>query len=300
MKKIAVTVALLSVSILASCSSIDHDVHSTLSWAHGGSPSSVLGNVPTGYPTDQSDQMQQQAPAPQQEPAAPQAMQQPAPAPQQEDYAAPSPPPAPQQQAENVPPTPYPYPLNNYQNLIWSHLGSYSATKSRAPTVVIMPPPVEYNTSVEVYPVNGDMAPYTSVDRMSQQYRHHLGSGYRNARVEQVYFPYGSAKVAAADRENLRELVRSLLRQSDMYTLTVVGHSSNEVAGKGSGISKQIANYSMGKKRAEAVSHVLIGAGAARRVVTTRSVGATEPAEDLHGMSQQSADQRADVFLDAN
>ncbi len=277
MKKIAVTVALLSVSVLASCSSM-----------HGGSFSEL-----TGYATAQSDQTQQPAP---QQTAAPQAMQQPAPVAAQEGYAAPSPPP---QQAENAAPTPFPSPLDNYKNLIWTHLGNIGARRP-ARTLVVMPPPVEYNTSVDVYPVGGDMAPYAIVDKMSRQYRHNMGGGYDNARVEQVYFPYGSSKVAAIDRENLRELMRSLLRESDDYSLTVVGHASASVAGKGSGISKQIANYRMGKRRAEAVSHVLIGAGAARSAVTTRSVGATEPAQDLHGMSQQSADQRADVFLDAN
>ncbi|MDE2335906.1 MAG: OmpA family protein, partial [Alphaproteobacteria bacterium] len=126
------------------------------------------------------------------------------------------------------------------------------------------------------------------------------GDSYETARVEQVYFGYGSARVAPIDRKNLRELARSLTRQSDDYRLTVVGHASRSVAGVRDPLRRKIINFRMAQKRADAVAHTLVEAGASPDWVEARSAGAAQPSQHPDGRSQQAADQRADVFLDAN
>ncbi len=312
MKKTLFAVALLSVCTLASCSNtlngIKEDTHSAIDWMQD-KPSSVndsaMGWAPVGYRTLPA------AEKPAVKKAEPQAVAQTTPPAGQPAPATPSAAPqtAPQDNvAKTAPAQPVDVPLSPQQqpasdaNLVWHQISNYDVADPSLPAnnskPAYQPPMVQFNQSVDVFPVSGDMAPYATLSTISNEYAGN--DSYDNAQVEQVYFPYGSAHVSAINRKNLSELAHSLTRQNTDYRLTVVGHASQAVDDVTDPLRRKIINFKMAQKRAFAVAHILIRAGAAPHWVEAKSVGATEPAHHLHGLSQQAADQRADVFLNAN
>lgn len=146
---------------------------------------------------------------------------------------------------------------------------------------------VEY-PDVTVYPVDGEVAPY---DDMKFDYTRrvaHMPEGAPPApsaqASAQVFFGLGKSAVSSADRADLRQLVRDIKNAGGKYTLRVVGYASRDAHDTP---SRRRANEALAQKRADAVAHTLIAAGAKASKVKTYSRG---DAED---------ERRVDVFVDA-
>lgn len=197
-----------------------------------------------------------------------------------------------------------PQPFND-RNLVWHQIGNYNASSPglsngdegqpmplspsssrEAPAEHI----VQYNRSVDVYPVNGDEAPYTQLKS--------IGNAAANGDLaQQIFFAHGSAQVGRIDNRNLRELAQSLVHQGGEYKLDIIGHASKRVNGVKDPIEKKMINFKMAQKRANAVADKLLKAGAAPDWIIATSLGDEQPNKHRNGKSQEAADRRAEVYL---
>ena len=181
---------------------------------------------------------------------------------------------------------------------VWHQISDYNAehpslpgtqeTLPAEPLAPQLPIAVRYNRSVDVYPVDA----YAEGS--------YAGAGIGSVSgemIQQVFFPYGSAGVSGIDRKNLRELAQSLAHNGTPYTLAVVGHASKPVNHVRDPIQRQMINFKMAQKRADAVTKVLIKAGTTPAWVVTTSLGDNQPNPHREGKSQDAADRRAEVYL---
>lgn len=198
-----------------------------------------------------------------------------------------------------------PQPFND-RNLVWHQIGNYNAenpelsngdigqptplSPSSSREAPSSEPVVQYNRSVDVYPVNGDEAPYRQLKSIGNP-------AVTGDLAQQIFFAYGSAKINRMDDRNLRELAQSLIHQGGDYKLDIIGHASKRVNGVRSPIEKKMINFKMAQKRANAVADKLLKAGAAPDWITSTSLGDEQPNKHRDGKSQEAADRRAEVYL---
>ena len=152
---------------------------------------------------------------------------------------------------------------------------------------------VEYNRSVNVFPVDGDMTPYMQVNSVD-------AGSVGGEMVQQVFFEHGSAKIGRMDHKNLHELARSLVHNNGDYKLNVVGHASKRVNHVRDPIEKRMINFKMAQRRANAVANDLLQAGLSPSWVIATSMGDEQSNARRNGKSQEAADRRAEVFLSTN
>ena len=179
----------------------------------------------------------------------------------------------------------------------WNQISNYDAehpslpgsqeTLSPEPLDPPRPVAVRYNRSVDVYPVDAYAGSYAGAGI----------SPINGEMIQQVFFPYGSASVGGIDRKNLRELAQSLARNGEPYKLDVVGHASKPVNNVKDPIQREMINFKMAQKRADAVTGVLIKAGAIPDWVVSTSLGDKQPNPRRDGKSRDAADRRAEVYL---
>jgi len=282
-------IALLSICVLASCNTIvgvGRDIGDSADWATN-KPSTigkVIGDAPSGYG------------------AHPKPVATPSEDTENTD----------ESDAENQPPLRVARPVmrpraiseGDHVRLVWNKISNYNAanpTLSDAESVSSAPSPrlhrpagppiVEYNPSVAVFPVNGDMSPYTQVNAVDGSY---MGGGEM---VQQVYFAHGSASISRIDHKNLHELAQSLVHNASDYKLDVVGHASKRVNGVRDPIERRMINFKIAQRRANAVANELLQAGVTPGWIVASSAGDGEPNPHRAGKSQEAADRRAEVFL---
>jgi outer membrane protein OmpA-like peptidoglycan-associated protein len=268
--------ALTCLCALSACDSVND-------WAHN-KPSTIdktLGTAPTGY--GQQPHEQQPAPA-----AAP------------ESYAAP------------VETQPGPVIVSstgstsaasngtfNNDNLAWHQIKNYNAANPSLPAggqelspsgKPAGPAVIQYNHSVDVYPVNADITPYAEGSYVNI-------SAASGELIQQIFFPYGSSHLSGIDRQNLRELAQSLVQNGSEYKLDVIGHASRTVNHVRDALRRKMINFKMAQKRANAVAQELIRAGATPDWVEVSSLGDTQPNRHRNGKSQEAADRRTEVYL---
>lgn len=155
---------------------------------------------------------------------------------------------------------------------------------------------VKYNPSVNVFPVDGDLAPYTQLESVNGSYGGYTGDG---ALAQEVFFAHGSAHIGKMDRKNLRELAGSLSNNGG-YRVDIVGHASHRVNGVSDPVEKKMINFKMGQRRAGAVADEMSQAGLSPDWIQTSSIGDEEPNRRRNGKSQEAADRRAEVFVSNN
>ena len=182
------------------------------------------------------------------------------------------------------------------QGEVWHHISNYNAgqpslpSEGFSPGASAAPPPsvVKYSPSVDVYPVNKDMTPYADVGDGS-------GPTPSGEMIKQVFFPYGSAAIGSVDRQELREMAQSL--NGSEYRLDVVGHASKRVDHVRDPARRELINFKMAQKRANAVVTVLRKSGVSPEWVVASSAGDNQPNLHRNGKSQEAADRRAEIFL---
>jgi outer membrane protein OmpA-like peptidoglycan-associated protein len=151
---------------------------------------------------------------------------------------------------------------------------------------------VQYGRGVQVFPVNGDVSPYTQVNAV------HGGYVPGGELVQQVFFAHGSAVVGKGDRKNIHELAQSLVHnKKGDYKIDIVGHASHRVNHIHDPIQKKMINFKMAQKRANAVANELLKAGVSPGWVVASSMGDEQPNPRRNGKSQEAADRRAEVYL---
>jgi outer membrane protein OmpA-like peptidoglycan-associated protein len=196
-----------------------------------------------------------------------------------------------------APPATY---ASSAEGLVWHNIGTYDAynpplphsTPSYAPIPLAAPASpsiVKYGANVSVFPVDGDIEPYSRVDQ---------GLKPSGQMVQQIFFGYGSAKVAPVDRTNIRELAQSLERNAASYSLNVVGHASKRVDHVKDPVRKQMINLEMAQKRANAVTSELKAAGAKPQWISATSKGDREPNRRRGDKTQEAADRRVEIYMD--
>jgi outer membrane protein OmpA-like peptidoglycan-associated protein len=145
---------------------------------------------------------------------------------------------------------------------------------------------------VDVYPVNKDMEPYMEV--VGVNYASGSSSGEM---IKQVFFPYGSAAISRVDRQELRELAQSLGSNGAEYRLDVVGHASKRVNHVSDPVRRQMINFKIAQRRANAVASTLRNAGVSPEWIVATSAGDTQPNAHREGKTKEAADRRTEVFL---
>jgi len=188
-------------------------------------------------------------------------------------------------------------------NLVWHQLSNYDATNPSLPAssldVSAMQEPVQpgiikYGPSVDVYPIGGETESYAP--RIASEET--AGDQFNvNQMIQQVFFPYGSSSISKIDHKNLRELAQSLKRSGASYKLNVVDHASKRVNHVKDPVKRQMINFKMAQKRANAVAQALIKNGATPDYVEATSAGDSQPNTHRHGKSHEAADRRAEIYL---
>jgi outer membrane protein OmpA-like peptidoglycan-associated protein len=193
--------------------------------------------------------------------------------------------------------------INGSDNLVWHQISNYNAANPSLPVSSlesvsaeepVQPGIIKYGPSVDVYPVGGETESYapriTSEETAGDQFN-------VNQMIQQVFFPYGSSRISKIDHKNLRELAQSLKRSGSSYKLNVVGHASKRVNHVKDPVKRQMINFKMAQKRANAVAQALIKSGASPDYVEATSVGDSQPNTHRHGKSHEAADRRAEIYL---
>jgi len=144
-------------------------------------------------------------------------------------------------------------------------------------------PPAMPTEPMAVYPTDG----MTTV----------VGSNYGSL-MQQVFFLYGSDRIAAGAQAELGNLAASLMQtQYGALSVTVVGHASEEVKGIADPVRRKAINFEMAQKRANAVMGVLTAAGLNPVWVQVVSKGDEEPNMNPGDKPQELADRRVEVFV---
>jgi outer membrane protein OmpA-like peptidoglycan-associated protein len=196
--------------------------------------------------------------------------------------------------------------------LVWHKIDNYDIqhpempSRNAAPLSSYSPPQepvtngiVEYNQSVNVFPVDGDTEPYTQVNGQNMALSMNTQRPEGDL-AEQVFFAHGSAAIAGIDRRNLHELGESLARTTGTYKISVVGHASRRVNNVSDPLKKKMINFEMAQKRANAVTNELRRAGADPSMIVAISKGDTEPNPRPGDRSREAADRHADVYMASN
>lgn len=283
MKNLQLTFALLSFFVLTSCTNtwegIKADKRDVVAWSHA-KPSSMeklVGPVPVGY----AGNITTEAESPEERSA---------------------------QKESGLRKT---YPVSSATSrsisssgLVWHKIDDYDSTQPILPERSEPLPPsssafpqesgiIRYNQSVNVFPVNGDVEPYTQVMGPDM-----VVGPVSGEMVEQIFFAHGSASINKTERRNLRELGESLARTSNPYRLSVIGHASKRVNGVTDPVQKKMINFEMAQKRANVVTEQLRAAGADPSWVMASSRGDVDPNRRPGGKSREAADRRVEVYMD--
>lgn len=159
--------------------------------------------------------------------------------------------------------------------------------------------PISYNDDVHIYPVDGDAEPYggAHLNEAANNTDNSVYAAPAGKMAEQVFFPYGSAKVEPVYKESLRSLSNRLKASRD-YDISVVGHASKRVDNVEDPIRRKMINLSMAQKRSDAVTSELHKAGVNPAKVKSISRGDEEPNPTPDGKPQEEADRRVEVFVD--
>lgn len=186
---------------------------------------------------------------------------------------------------------------------VWHQINGYNAEEPSLPSSSedftsggqegrAAPAVIKYSPSVDVYPVNADTEPYAQQIAVGG-----IISPVSGELVQQIFFPYGSASISSIERQNLRELAQSLANNGKQYRLDVVGHASKKVNHVRSALKRKMINFKMAQRRADAVTALLVKAGATPDWVVATSAGDSQPNPHRNGKSREAADQRAEVYL---
>lgn len=181
-------------------------------------------------------------------------------------------------------------------------------------------PSIAYNRNVMVYPVDGDASAFAmpryenasygndgiptslvSADGVRLIDRQAREMGYNTAEdmVMELFFAHGSSNIPAKDKQKVRDLASAILRTQNA-SLRVVGHASKRVDHVKDPVKAAMINFEMSMKRAAAVTREMYKAGVTPAWVEAVARGDTEPNENIAGMSQEDADRRVEVFMNAD
>ena len=196
--------------------------------------------------------------------------------------------------------------------------------EAKAAPVKLISVPVIY-ADVSVYPVDGDVEPYSDlkytdiqvVDGDSPEGAAAIAAaGMPTAgdviaaaaagedvnpvgeAKRQVFFDYGSSKVQSKDHQALAKMAKELIQTAEEYKVNVIGHASKRVDHVTDPVRKKIINYEMGQKRANAVARELYSAGIESSWVVSASKGDQVPNPNPGSRTQEAADRRVDVFVE--
>jgi outer membrane protein OmpA-like peptidoglycan-associated protein len=173
----------------------------------------------------------------------------------------------------------------------WNDVGDYRQWISGAAPP--RPTGTAYNSAVTVFPIDGaggDVLAYNNGAPGWLPY---------GAPAQTMYFAHGSAKVKAADKTKLARLARNTKKKGGGNSFTVVGHASHRVDRVRDPVRRKMINLAMAQKRANAVTHELKKAGLKPAWVKAVSRGDEDPnPAPPHGLSQEAADRRVDLYMD--
>jgi len=148
-------------------------------------------------------------------------------------------------------------------------------------------PAFDNQGSVSVFPLDGSEYPagYSPT-----------GMDAYGSMMQQMFFPHGSAAIAAGDKKSLHSLATSVSPDNSSL-LTIVGHASKRVDGVNDPVKKEMINFRMAQKRADAVTRELGRAGLNPAWIVAVSKGDKEPNPAPGARDQESADRRVEVYM---
>lgn len=186
-----------------------------------------------------------------------------------------------------------------------------------APAVPATPPPVNYAPGVTVYPVDpGEWqqpagvpvseGSYAIPDTMVVSAEGIQSFGYTpvsypraggDVPLETIFFNHGSSRLGAGDKTKLATVAQEV-KNTEVYMVQVVGHSSKRVAPGLDPVRQSAINLQMSMQRAQAVATHLYKEGLTPELVEATGRGDTQPNSQLPaGMAQEAADRRVEVFV---
>jgi len=117
--------------------------------------------------------------------------------------------------------------------------------------------------------------------------------------ADRLFFAHGSAKISASDENKIKKISENLSSLDSDYKLSVVGHASTRVDGVTDPKLKKEINFKMAKQRADKVTNEFKKNGIDSKTILAVSKGDEEPNPEPGNKTQEEADRRVDVFLDA-
>lgn len=117
----------------------------------------------------------------------------------------------------------------------------------------------------------------------------------QSVRAAVIYFPYGSAKIDAQDRQVLRDI--AILQRQRNALVRVVGHASARTGNKAPQ-QHQVANFNISLKRANAVAAALVSLGVERGRVTSEARADSQPVFHEFMPNGEAGNRRAEIFLE--
>ena len=124
-------------------------------------------------------------------------------------------------------------------------------------------------------------------------------SGINGEVAEQLFFSHGSAKISKTEKAKIINISKNLSELEDAYRLSIVGHASKRVDGVDDPRLKREINFKMAKQRADKVSNEFKKNGIDSKMLLAVSKGDEVPNPNTEGKSQEAANRRVDIFLDA-
>jgi peptidoglycan-associated lipoprotein len=106
--------------------------------------------------------------------------------------------------------------------------------------------------------------------------------------LESAYFSFDSAKISAEERARIADIAEIFTKNKSLHVL-LVGNCDR--------FGKEPYNYSLGKRRAEAVREIFIDSGVARGRIITASLGSCRAHEDVEMMEDGALDRRCDIVI---
>jgi len=131
--------------------------------------------------------------------------------------------------------------------------------------------------------LKGDLGNNASVER--------VGEGIAVTFASGILFPFNSADVLPAGRENLRQLAQSLQRYPGTEVL-IVGHTDN--------VGSDAYNMTLSQRRADAARGYLMSMGVPGERIRTSGRGESEPVASNESEAGRQQNRRVEVAIFAN
>ncbi|MDR2738012.1 MAG: OmpA family protein [Puniceicoccales bacterium] len=106
--------------------------------------------------------------------------------------------------------------------------------------------------------------------------------------LESAYFGFDSANITPTERAKIRDIAKIFKKNKSSHVL-LVGNCDK--------FGREQYNYSLGKRRADAVCNIFVESGVERSRITTASLGSCKAQEDVEVSEEAATDRRCDIVI---